>query len=60
MATITGKVLRILAFNSADEAKRVADLTTFIYDVEKEQFDSSAEFDEFTGVKNLKTIDQFP
>lgn len=26
MATITGKVLRILAFSSADEAKEVVDL----------------------------------
>ncbi len=41
------------------EARRVADLTTFIYDVSTEKFDASIELDNFTGVKNLTVIDQF-
>ena len=41
------------------EARRVADLSTFIYNVETSLFNQSDELDDFTGVDNLTTIEQF-
>ena len=41
------------------EARRVADLTTFIYNVDSSRFDASKEFDEFIGIDNLRTIEQY-
>ena len=41
------------------EARRVADLTTFIYDVKTEKFIQSKELDAFFGIENLTTIEQF-
>ena len=41
------------------EAKKVADLTTFIYRTDTNEFDFSQELDDFTGLTNLRTITQF-
>ena len=41
------------------EARRVADLSTFMYKTDINEFESSQELDNFTGVKDLKTIEQY-
>lgn len=41
------------------EARKVANLTTFIYNNDTNKFDYSKELDEFTGVKNLREIEQY-
>jgi len=41
------------------QARRVADLTTFIYDVESNTFNDSKELADFVGIEKLTTIDQF-
>ncbi len=41
------------------QARRVANLTTFIYNVETATFDKSKELSDFVGVPDLKTIEQF-
>ncbi len=41
------------------QARRVADLTTFIYNVDSYSFKESKELNDFTGVENLTTIEQY-
>ncbi len=41
------------------QARRVANLTTFVYDVEKEKFSESIELSDFVGIKDLRSIEQF-
>ena len=41
------------------QARRVADLTTFIYNVESSYFDKSDELNDFIGVENLRTIEEY-
>ena len=41
------------------EARNVANLATFIYDVEKAEFESSQELNDFTGIDDLRTIEQY-
>lgn len=42
-----------------EEAKKVARLITFIYDVKSEKFIQSKELDAFLGTKNLTSLEQF-
>jgi|GEM_PF-630532 len=41
------------------EARKVANLTTFIYKTDTSKYVESQELDDFTGIKNLQTIEQY-